>query len=144
MEEQNRVLKKIYNRLYDLEKAYFRHNVTRKPSKTEVARSQSPERTVPRKRNAGSVSILGAVAAAGRHIAERRASLGDPSALGSVSLGLGGGFGASEGLGSSYLNKQNSKNSQGSGQADHGGASRGFAGMKRRSLEAITSFMKKG
>eukprot|EP00392_Amoebophrya_sp_AT5.2_P013550 g13677.t1 len=69
MEEQNKTLKKIYNRLYDLEKQYFRHDQTKKPKRHEEEEGEE------RQTSGKPVSILGAVAAAGRHIAQRRGAM---------------------------------------------------------------------
>lgn len=72
MEEQNRTLKNIYHRLYDLEKQYFRQDSQKKskallPSDDDTHMPQS-------KKGNGLVSIFGAVAAAGRHSASKRGS----------------------------------------------------------------------
>ncbi len=70
MDGQNSMLRRIYNRLYDLERAYLRQqgNKNKKGSKTrhaeEIVKTKNP--------TSGPVSILGAVAAAGRHLARRK------------------------------------------------------------------------
>ena len=75
------MLRKIYNRLYDLEKQYFRSTVSQKKSKQKQEEankeleenSGSPPR---RKDGGGSVSVLGAVAAGARHLARRKSQVG--------------------------------------------------------------------
>lgn len=77
MEEQNVVLKRIYNRLYDLEKQYFRQHQSGKKSKKAPDVEQAPTAS----RRTGPISILGAVAAAGRHIASKRSGGDDNAAV---------------------------------------------------------------